>query len=107
QALDYAPQHRVYARGRMSFGRFAFAELYALYVGDRYDPGYLPNPETGTPERVKLPGYFTATARVGANVFKGLTVSLVGSNLFNATYEESHGFPAPPLSLFSEVKLQY
>jgi hypothetical protein len=34
-------------------------------------------------------------------------VSVLGSNLFNAKYEESHGFPAPPLSLFSEVKFQY
>ena len=56
---------------------------------------------------MNLPGYFTASARVGANITKGLSVSLLGSNLFNAKYEETHGFPAPPLSLFSEVKLQY
>ncbi|MFL5356339.1 TonB-dependent receptor domain-containing protein [Archangium sp.] len=105
--LDYAPQHRLYARGRTNFGKVAFAELYALYVGDRFDPGFQLNSDTGQFEQVKLPGYFTATARVGANITKGLTVSVVGSNLFNAKYEESHGFPAPPLSLFSEVKLQY
>ncbi|WNG46471.1 TonB-dependent receptor [Archangium minus] len=105
--LDYAPQHRVYARGRTNFGKFAFAELYAIYVGDRFDPGFLENSDTGELEQVKLPGYFTATARVGANVTKGLTVSVLGSNLFNAKYEESHGFPAPPLSVFSEVKFQY
>ncbi|WP_257455715.1 TonB-dependent receptor plug domain-containing protein [Archangium lipolyticum] len=105
--LDYAPAHRVYARGRTNFGKFAFAELYALFVGERYDPGFLANAQTGELEQVKLPGYFTATARVGANVTKGLTVSLLGSNLFNARYEESHGFPAPPLSVFSEIKYQY
>lgn len=105
--LDYAPQHRVYARGRTNFGKFGFAELYALYVGERFDPGYQVNATTGNLEQVKLPGYFTATARVGANITKGLTVSVLGSNLFNAKYEESHGFPAPPLSLFSEVKFQY
>ena len=105
--LDYAPQHRVYARGRTNFGKFAFAELYALYVGERFDPGFQVNTDTGNLEQVKLPGYFTATARVGANVTKGLTVSVLGSNLFNAKYEESHGFPAPPLSVFSEVKFQY
>ncbi len=105
--LDYAPQHRVYARGRTNFGKFAFAELYALYVGERFDPGFRVNTDTGNLEQVKLPGYFTATARVGANVTKGLTVSVLGSNLFNAKYEESHGFPAPPLSVFSEVKFQY
>ncbi|HZI05036.1 MAG TPA: TonB-dependent receptor [Archangium sp.] len=105
--LDYAPQHRVYARGRTNFGKFAFAELYALYVGERFDPGFQVNTNTGNLEQVKLPGYFTATARVGANVTKGLTVSVLGSNLFNAKYEESHGFPAPPLSVFSEDKFQY
>ncbi|REG23303.1 outer membrane receptor for ferrienterochelin and colicin [Archangium gephyra] len=105
--LDYAPQHRIYARGRTNFGKFAFAELYALYVGERFDPGYQVNVDSGKLEQVKLPGYFTATARVGANVTKGLTVSVLGSNLFNAKYEESHGFPAPPLSLFSEIKFQY
>ncbi|HSP81297.1 MAG TPA: TonB-dependent receptor, partial [Myxococcaceae bacterium] len=107
QPLDYAPRHRIYARGRTNFGKVGFAELYALYVGDRYDPGFQVDPASGKLERVQLPGYVTATARVGANVTKGLTVSLLGTNLFNARYEESHGFPAPPLSVFSEIKFQY
>jgi outer membrane receptor protein involved in Fe transport len=105
--LDYAPTHRVYARGRTNFGKYAFAELYALYVGDRFDPSYLVNAETGALQRVQLPGYFTATARVGANITDGLSVSLLGSNLFNAKYEEAYGFPTPPLSVFSEIKYQY
>jgi outer membrane receptor protein involved in Fe transport len=105
--LDYAPTHRVYARGRTNFGKYAFAELYALYVGDRFDPSYLANAETGELQRVQLPGYFTATARVGANITDGLSVSLLGSNLFNAKYEEAYGFPTPPLSVFSEIKYQY
>ena len=108
QALDYAPTHRIYVRGRTNFGQVAFAELYGLYVGERYDPGYQVDPITGDlTTRVQMPGYVTATARVGANITKGLSVSLLGSNLFNAKYEESHGFPAPPLSIFSEVKYQY
>ena len=65
------------------------------------------HPATGGLERVKLPAYITANARVGVNVTKGLSISLIGSNLFNAKYEESYGFPAPPLSLFSEVKFVY
>ncbi len=105
--LDYAPTHRVYARGRTNFGKYAFAELYALYVGDRFDPSYIANAETGALQRVQLPGYFTATARVGANITDGLSVSLLGSNLFNAKYEEAYGFPTPPLSVFSEIKYQY
>ena len=106
QQLDYAPRHRVYARGRTNFGKVAFGELYALFVGARYDPGYVAT-GSGTLERVQLASYFTANARVGANITQGLTVSLLGSNLFNARYEESHGFPAPPLSVFGEVKYQY
>ncbi len=104
--LDYAPAHRIYARGRTNFGKYAFAELYALYVGNRSDPGFAANAD-GVLERVQLPGYLTATARVGANITDGLSVSLLGNNLFNAKYEESHGFPAPPLSVFSEIKYQY
>ncbi len=44
---------------------------------------------------MKLPGYVTASARVGINVYDGVSVSLLGTNLFDSQYEESHGFPAP------------
>ncbi len=105
--LDYAPKHRIYARGRTNFGKVAFAEVYGLFVGERFDPGFQVDSTTGEAKRVSLPSYVTATARVGANITEGLSVSLLGSNLFNAQYEESHGFPAPPLSVFSEIKYQY
>ncbi|WP_426752973.1 TonB-dependent receptor domain-containing protein [Myxococcus sp. Y35] len=106
--LDYAPAHRIYARGRTNIGKVAFVELYALLVGSRYDPGFMVDEETGLPTtRVQLPSYVTASARVGFNVYDGISVSFLGSNLFNAQYEESHGFPAPPQSFFSEVKVRY
>ncbi|QSQ25135.1 TonB-dependent receptor [Pyxidicoccus parkwayensis] len=106
--LDYAPSHRIYARGRTNIGKVAFAELYALYVGNRFDPGFLVDEATGqATTRVQLPSYITAGARVGFNVYDGISVSFLGSNLFNAKYEESHGFPAPPQSFFSEVKVRY
>jgi outer membrane receptor protein involved in Fe transport len=106
--LDYAPSHRIYARGRTNIGKVAFAELYALFVGARFDPGFLVDEATGQPtSRVRLPSYVTAGARVGFNVYDGVSVSFLGSNLFNARYEESHGFPAPPQSFFSEVKVRY
>ncbi len=107
-ALDYAPGHRLYARGRTNIGKVAFAELYALFVGPRFDPGFTVDEATGLPTtRVQLPSYVTASARVGFNVYDGISVSFLGSNLFNAQYEESHGFPAPPQSFFSEVKVRY
>ncbi|NVJ02967.1 TonB-dependent receptor [Myxococcus sp. AM009] len=106
--LDYAPAHRIYARGRTNIGKVAFVELYALLVGSRYDPGFEVDEATGLPTtRVQLPSYVTASARVGFNVYDGISVSFLGSNLFNAQYEESHGFPAPPQSFFSEVKVRY
>ncbi|WP_371876562.1 TonB-dependent receptor plug domain-containing protein [Pyxidicoccus fallax] len=106
--LDYAPGHRIYARGRTNIGKVAYAELYALFVGPRYDPGFLVDEDTGLASaRVQLPSYVTASARVGFNVYDGVSVSFLGSNLFNAQYEESHGFPAPPQSFFSEVKVRY
>ncbi|NOJ83482.1 TonB-dependent receptor plug domain-containing protein [Myxococcus xanthus] len=106
--LDYAPAHRIYARGRTNIGKVAFVELYALLVGSRYDPGFEVDETTGLPTtRVQLPSYVTASARVGFNVYDGISVSFLGSNLFNAKYEESHGFPAPPQSFFSEVKVRY
>jgi hypothetical protein len=107
QVLEYAPTHRIYVRGRTNFGQVAFAELYGLYVGERYDRATRWTRHRRLHHPVQLPGYVTATARVGANITKGLSVSLLGSNLFNAKYEESHGFPAPPVSIFSEVKYQY
>ncbi|WP_342374577.1 TonB-dependent receptor [Myxococcus stipitatus] len=106
--LDYAPTHRIYARGRTNIGKVAFAELYALFVGPRFDPGFQVDETTGLPtQRVELSGYITASARVGFNVYDGISVSFLGSNLFNAAYEEAHGFPAPPQSFFSEVKVRY
>ncbi|MFY2563304.1 TonB-dependent receptor domain-containing protein [Corallococcus terminator] len=106
--LDYAPTHRVYARGRTNIGKVAFVELYALFVGPRFDPGFQVDETTGLPSsRVQLPSYLTASARVGFNIYDGISVSFLGSNLFNAAYEESHGFPAPPQSFFSEVKVRY
>ncbi|WP_375745496.1 TonB-dependent receptor [Corallococcus interemptor] len=105
--LDYAPTHRVYLRGRTNIGKFAFVELYGLFVGARYDPGFVVDENAGTTTRVKLPSYITATARVGFNVHERVAVSLLGTNLFNAKYEESHGFPAPPLGVFTEVRLHY
>ncbi|TSC31380.1 TonB-dependent receptor [Corallococcus sp. Z5C101001] len=105
--LDYAPSHRVYLRGRTNIGKFAFVELYGLFVGPRFDPGFVVDENAGTTTRVKLPSYITATARVGFNVHERVAVSLLGTNLFNAKYEESHGFPAPPLGVFTEVRLHY
>ncbi|MBN1204361.1 MAG: TonB-dependent receptor, partial [Myxococcaceae bacterium] len=105
--LDYAPHHRVYARARTQIGKVGFAEVYGLYVGSRFDPGFIANEETGETERVKLPGYVTATARVGVNVSEGMSVSLLGTNLFDSQYEESHGFPAPPRGVYTEVKIRY
>jgi outer membrane receptor protein involved in Fe transport len=104
--LDYAPHHRVYARARTNIGKVAFAELYAVYVGKRFDPGFIVE-ATGATERVRLPDYVTATARVGVNVNDRVAVSLLGTNLFDSRYEEAHGFPAPPRGLYTEVKFHY
>lgn len=105
-ALDYAPSHRVYARARTNLGKLGFVEVYGLYVGQRFDPGFLVE-ETGEATRVELPGYVTASARVGVNVSDHMSVSLLGTNLFDSQYEESHGFPAPGRGVFSEIKFRY
>jgi outer membrane receptor protein involved in Fe transport len=97
----------VYARARTNLGKTAFAEVYGLYVSSRYDPGFVVNIDTGETRRVALPGYVSASARVGMNVSSGLSVSLLGTNLFDSKYEESHGFPAPGRGVFSEVKFRY
>ncbi len=103
--LDYAPNHRVYLRGRTNFSEYAFAEIFGVWVGERYDAAHTLDPATGeSTGRVSLPAYLSANARVGANVTKGVTVSLLGSNIFNSQHEESHGFPVQPLSVFAELK---
>jgi outer membrane receptor protein involved in Fe transport len=104
--LDYAPHHRVYARARSNIGKLGFVEVYGLYVGQRFDPGFIVE-STGETRRVQLPGYVTATARVGVNVNENVSMSLLGTNLFDSKYEESYGFPAPPRGVFTEVKLRY
>lgn len=105
--LDYAPGHRVYLRGHTNFNNWAFADLYALYVGARYDPAHEVLPDGTSGDRIRLPGYLVANARLGANVFKGLKVSVLVQNMFNTEYAEMNGFPSPGLSIFSEVKYVY
>jgi outer membrane receptor protein involved in Fe transport len=104
--LDYAPHHRLYARARSAVGKVGFVELYGLYVGQRNDPGFIVE-STGATSRVQLPGYVTATARVGVNINENVSMSLLGTNLFDSKYEESHGFPAPGRGVFSEIKFRY
>jgi hemoglobin/transferrin/lactoferrin receptor protein len=104
--LDYAPHHRVYARARSAVGKVGFVEVYGLYVGERFDPGFIVE-STGATKRVQLPGYVTATARVGVNINENVSMALLGTNLFDSKYEESFGFPAPPRGVFTEVKLSY
>jgi outer membrane cobalamin receptor len=96
----------VYARARTNMGKLGFVEVYGLYVGNRFDPGFIVE-DTGETQRVSLPGYVTASARIGVNVSDEMSVSLLGTNLFDSKYEESHGFPAPPRGLYTEVKLRY
>jgi hemoglobin/transferrin/lactoferrin receptor protein len=103
--LDYAPHHRVHVRALSNFGDVAFGEIFGLFVGERQDPGFTLDPITGAQaDRVTLAPYMVANARVGAHVFKGGTVSLLGSNIFNSSFQEVHGFPASPMSLFLEMR---
>ncbi|MDQ3265986.1 MAG: TonB-dependent receptor [Myxococcota bacterium] len=101
--LDYAPRHRVYFRGRTNIGSAAFMEFFAVFVSQRFDPSV----EGDAHERISLEPYLTANARLGVNVTKGMTVSLLGSNIFNSRHEESFGFPVPGASLFGEIKYTY
>jgi outer membrane receptor protein involved in Fe transport len=103
--LDFASRHRVYARGRTQFRNIAFGELYVLYVGPRSDSSTVDL--GGGPRRVGLPGYLVASARVGAKVIDGLSVSLLVQNLFDTHYEEMHGFPMPSIGAFAELKYVY
>lgn len=106
--LDYAPQHRLHFRALTNFTQVLYAEIFGVYVGDRFDPGFNVDPLTGaTTDRVKLPAYVVANARVGATVTRGVNISLLAANLFNSQFQEVHGFPAPPLSVFAEFKYSY
>jgi outer membrane receptor protein involved in Fe transport len=104
--LDYAPNHRVYARGRTNIKGVAFAELYFLFVGPRYDSSYSVD-ANGVSSKVSLPPYLVATARVGARLFEGLNVSVMVQNLFDTHYEEMYGFPMPRIGAFAEIKYVY
>ena len=76
--LDYAPGHRVYFRGHTVFGP-AFLDLYALYVSGRIDPG-VPGGvvnASGVDNRIRLPGYLVANARLGVNIVQGLSVAVL------------------------------
>lgn len=106
--LDYATNHRLYVRGRTNLGEIMFTEVYAVLVGDRLDPGFNVDPETGLPTtRVQLQPYLVANARVGARVYEGISASILGSNIFNTQYAEVHGFPGNPLSVALELKYTY
>jgi outer membrane receptor protein involved in Fe transport len=105
--LDYAPNHRLYLRGhkRINIGSVqAFVDFYGLYVGSRRDPARALDAFGNQGQRILLPGYFVANARVGAHLYKGLSASLFATNLFNSQYQEMLGFPSPGISVFGELK---
>ncbi len=100
--LDYAPEHRIFLRAHAARGDLFFADLYAVYVTSRQDPGLLADGS-----HVTLTGYLDVSARVGVNVYRGISLSLFAANLFDMHYEESSGFPAAGLRLFGELKVTY
>jgi outer membrane receptor protein involved in Fe transport len=105
--LDYAPQHRLYLRAHKSFKLGIFIDFYGLYVSERRDPALTILADGGHGGRTILPGYFVANARVGARVWKGLSASIIATNLFNASYQEMLGYPQPGISVFGELRYQY
>jgi hemoglobin/transferrin/lactoferrin receptor protein len=105
--LDYAAANRLTLRGhkRINIGPVVgFIDFYGLYVGERNDPALLTDALGKQTTRTTLPGYFVANARVGANVYKGLSASILATNLFNSQYQEMLGFPSPGISVFGELK---
>jgi hemoglobin/transferrin/lactoferrin receptor protein len=105
--LDFATHHRVYFRARTRLSERVFADFYGLYVGPRMDASIQTDSAGNQVGRIKLPGYVSANMRLGADVLKGLSASLVASNLFNSSYEEMHGFPVAPFQLFAEFRYSY
>jgi hemoglobin/transferrin/lactoferrin receptor protein len=106
--LDYAATNRLYLRAHKRFGFGGFIDFYGIYVGARKDDANTLDPITGAPNgRVTLPGYFVANARVGADVYRGLSASLIATNLFDAKYQEMLGFPAPGISVFGELRYSH
>lgn len=106
-ALDYAPNHRVYLRAHKRFKAGVFIDFYGVYVGARKDAALFVDDKGTVGGRTNLPGYFVANARVGMKVWKGLSAALIGTNLFNARYQEMLGFPQPGISVFGELKYAY
>lgn len=105
--LDFAPHHRIYLRARTRLTEKIYAEFYGLYVGERFDPSIETDAQGTSLGRIKLPGYLSANMRVGADIFDGLSASLVATNVFNSSYEEMHGFPVAPFNMFAEFKYIY
>jgi outer membrane receptor protein involved in Fe transport len=108
-SLDYAASHRVYLRAhkRLAIGPISsFIDFYGLYVGERRDPAIIMQ-ANGEKDRVLLPGYFVANARIGADLYRGFSAALIATNLFNAKYQEMLGFPAPGVSVYAELRYQY
>ncbi len=120
--FDYAAQHRVQFRARTKVANIAFIDLYGAYVGERADPGVLTtqantdghqHQHTSTKvnadghQHIHLPGYLTASARIGLQVIEQVSLTAGVTNIFNAQYEETLGFPAADTQLFAEIKFVY
>ena len=105
--LDFAPHHRVYFRTRTRLSDRVFADFYGIYVGSRFDPSLQVDSNGNQTGRFKLPGYVSANMRIGADLFKGMSASLVATNVFDSSYEEMHGFPVSPFEIFTEFQYHY
>jgi hemoglobin/transferrin/lactoferrin receptor protein len=105
--LDYAPAHRVSLHSRTTVGGIWLLDLFGLFLSGRQDAGLTVDDHGVATSHVQLPPYLVVGARAGVKLHDSVTASLVGTNLFNARYEETFGFPAPGLRLFGEVSLSY
>ncbi|HVN47965.1 MAG TPA: TonB-dependent receptor, partial [Bacteroidota bacterium] len=82
------PKHKVYAGGEYHW-QFVSISAGVQYVNTLY--GW----DSNVYALKQLPDYTNAEARIAAQVYKNITVSLGSQNLFNESHQTIYGYPMP------------
>ncbi len=97
--VPYSPVHSLAVRIRYTASRWE-AGIAEQYVGRQYT-------NSANTEASSLAEYFVANADCRFLVTENVTLTMAAKNIFNALYSTQLGYPMPPFSLETGVRLSY
>lgn len=97
--VPYAPVHSLSAKAGYE-GKYNVFSVELIYVGREFT-------DTANTASSALPGYFVGNADYRFSASENLTFTLALKNIFNTLYYTQLGYPMPPFSIETGVRLHW